>query len=199
MITYTVRTGDNLSRIAQRYGVSLADLLEINPQIENPDVISVGQKINVPSSQPPPPVPSTSDSPWFDIAKREMETGVDEIPGPRDNPRILEYHASTNLKATDDETAWCSAFVNWCIEQAGLQGTKSAAARSWLKWGKTLNQARQGCIVVLKRGNNQWQGHVGFFHSEDGPRILVLGGNQSNQVNISSFRASDVLSYRWPT
>jgi uncharacterized protein (TIGR02594 family) len=200
MVTYTVRTGDTLSRIAQRYGVSLQQLLQSNPQIEDPDLIYPGQKINVPSSHPPAPVPPPgppSDAPWFDIAKREMETGVDEIPGSRDNPRIIEYHASTTLKATDDETPWCSSFVNWCVEQAGLQGTKSAAARSWLQWGQALDQPRRGCIVVLQRGNS-WQGHVGFYYADEGGRILVLGGNQSNQVNISSYRKSAVLGYRWP-
>jgi hypothetical protein len=45
--TYEVQSGDYLGRIAQRSGMSLARLLELNPQIENPDLIYPGQMINL--------------------------------------------------------------------------------------------------------------------------------------------------------
>lgn len=45
---YTVQRGDTLSGIARRFGVSLADLLRANPQIDDPDRISPGQVINIP-------------------------------------------------------------------------------------------------------------------------------------------------------
>ena len=48
--TYTVASGDSLASIANRFNVSLDDLLEANPDIENQDVISIGQVINIPSS-----------------------------------------------------------------------------------------------------------------------------------------------------
>ncbi|MEZ5932674.1 MAG: LysM peptidoglycan-binding domain-containing protein [Alphaproteobacteria bacterium] len=48
--SYTVRSGDTLSGIAQRNGVSLADLIAANPQIANPDRIQVGQQINLPGA-----------------------------------------------------------------------------------------------------------------------------------------------------
>jgi len=65
--TYTVVAGDTLSGIAAAQGVTLAALLAANPQITNPDVINVGDVINIPSSTttpppdttPPPPVRAT--------------------------------------------------------------------------------------------------------------------------------------------
>lgn len=48
--TYTVASGDSLASIANRFNVSLDDLLEANPDIENQDVISIGQVLNIPSS-----------------------------------------------------------------------------------------------------------------------------------------------------
>ena len=48
--TYTVASGDTLASIANRFNISLADLLAANPSIENQDVISVGQVLNIPSS-----------------------------------------------------------------------------------------------------------------------------------------------------
>ncbi len=48
--TYVVRWGDALGDIAVRYGVSLASLLAVNPQIWNPSLIFPGQVINLPAS-----------------------------------------------------------------------------------------------------------------------------------------------------
>jgi len=48
-MTYTVKPGDTLSKIAMRNGVSLAQLLAANPQISNPNNIKVGDTINVPN------------------------------------------------------------------------------------------------------------------------------------------------------
>jgi len=50
-MTYTVKPGDTLSRIAMRNGVSLAQLLQANPQISNPNNIKVGDIINVPNGE----------------------------------------------------------------------------------------------------------------------------------------------------
>jgi hypothetical protein len=59
-MTYKVKAGDNLSKIAKRYGISLAQLLKANPQITNPDRIQVGQLVNLPdtSTETTQPLPS---------------------------------------------------------------------------------------------------------------------------------------------
>jgi uncharacterized protein (TIGR02594 family) len=142
----------------------------------------------------------TNDAPWMPIA--ESEIGVHEFAGSADNPRIVDYHAATSYGARDDEVAWCSSFVNWCMREVGQTRTGSAAARSWLNWGTILSEPRKGCVVVLRRGNSNWQGHVGFSISEgdtNGPYIYVLGGNQGDAVNISPFPKTRVLGYLWPT
>ena len=137
--------------------------------------------------------------PWYDIAKIEEMTGVEELRGPKHNPRILEYHATTTLHANDDETAWCSSFVNWCVKQAGLTGTNSARARSWAQWGSRLSDPREGCIVVLKRPPSPTAGHVAFYAgSHSRSRLLLLGGNQGDQVSYSSYSVDHVIGYRWP-
>jgi spore coat assembly protein SafA len=48
--TYTVRFGDTMFRIAQRFGVSLTLLIQANPQIANPRLIFAGQQINIPEN-----------------------------------------------------------------------------------------------------------------------------------------------------
>jgi LysM repeat protein len=63
--TYTVQTGDTISSIALKFGVSIDDLQAANPEI-SPNTMSVGQVLNIPSNpdnpsgEPTPtPVPFT--------------------------------------------------------------------------------------------------------------------------------------------
>lgn len=140
---------------------------------------------------------------YYEIAEKEI--GVKEVRG-GENPRIIEYHSTTTLKAREDEIAWCSSFVNWCIEKAGLKGTKSAAAISWAAWGERVTDPREGDIVVIRqksKGHDQATGstsgnHVGFFVRIQDHRIYILGGNQSDSVKVSSFGLGsyDVIAYR---
>lgn len=142
---------------------------------------------------------------WLEIA--EAEIGQHEIRG-GENPRILEYHASTTLKAREDEIPWCSSFVNWCLKQSGVKGTGSAAAISFAAWGNRITEPREGCITVIrqrKKGQDQATGsasgnHVAFFKKIENGRIFLLGGNQSDSVKVSSFGLGsyDVVAYRWP-
>ncbi len=47
--THTVASGDTMWKIAVRYQIGVSELIKANPQITNPDLIYVGQKINIPS------------------------------------------------------------------------------------------------------------------------------------------------------
>jgi uncharacterized protein (TIGR02594 family) len=135
--------------------------------------------------------------PWLQVAEGEL--GVSEVPGSGDNPRILEYHKYTALKATSDEVPWCSSFINFCVMKSGLEGTHSAAARSWLGWGVSLSVPAFGCVAVLKRGSLAWQAHVVLWIGEpDSKTIRGIGGNQGDKVSIENFSKSKVLGYRWP-
>lgn len=49
--TYEVRSGDTLSAIAARHETSVDQLLAANPQISNPNLIVVGQRISVPGQE----------------------------------------------------------------------------------------------------------------------------------------------------
>ena len=142
---------------------------------------------------------TTDDPPWLKIAYQER--GVKEYTGSADNPRIVEYHKSTSLShsyANQDETPWCSSFVNWCMEKSNYEGTDSAWARSWANWGKKIATPRRGCIVVFQRPPNPNSGHVGFYIGETASHIRLLGGNQMHEVNISPQSKDNFLCYRWP-
>ena len=129
------------------------------------------------------------------------ELGQKEISGPAENPSIVRYaqEGGSFEWKNEEDTPWCSIFVNWCAKKNGLKGSGLASARSWLVVGQTVDNPQPGDIVVFWReSRDSWKGHVGFFFgfSKDGKRVFCLGGNQGNQVSISSFDVDQVLGYR---
>lgn len=137
-------------------------------------------------------------SSFYRIAKRQKDT--QEISGTGANPDIIKYLQSTNLSTqfnSTDETPWCSAFVNWVVEKAGVPGTNRADAVSWMNWGEPTRDPRKGSIVVFKWANGGH--HVGFVDNFDKPgKVSVLGGNQGNTVKISDYDTKYVMGYRNP-
>ena len=127
------------------------------------------------------------------------EYGVKEIKGKVDNPQVLKYfdYIGFNGAKLKDETAWCSAFMNYVAKKVGLAFTGKLNARSWLKIGREVETPQQGDVTVLWRVDpNDWRGHVGIFIREANGWIYLLGGNQNNQVKITAYPKSRLLGYR---
>ncbi len=49
---YVVAKGDTMSRIAKQFGVTIDEILAVNPQITNPDKITIGDEITIPVAVP---------------------------------------------------------------------------------------------------------------------------------------------------
>jgi uncharacterized protein (TIGR02594 family) len=115
----------------------------------------------------------------------------------RDKSALGELFKQANVNVDPEMTAWCAAFVNAVLGANGIKGTGSLSARSFLNFGKETTSPNPGDVVVLRRGKNEAQGHVGFFQGyDDKGGVRVLGGNTGDKVATSTFKASDVLSYR---
>jgi uncharacterized protein (TIGR02594 family) len=137
--------------------------------------------------------------PWLAWAFIEMCKEVKEMPKRQHHPRIIDYHSYTTMRATEDEVAWCSSFVNAAMHECGLPGTLSAAARSWVGYGLELSDYKFGAIAVFWRGDpDGWQGHVGFAVKETPDSLLILGGNQGNRLCLKHYMKDQLLSLRWP-
>jgi uncharacterized protein (TIGR02594 family) len=91
---------------------------------------------------------------------------------------------------------WCAAYINTLLRELGQPGTERVTdypltAQSFLNVGTPVpkNSIQPGDIVVFRRGNESWQGHVGIFIGVD-PQTdnwLILGGNQNNSVSIQTY------------
>jgi len=138
---------------------------------------------------------------WYEEARRLI--GTREIVGARHNPTIMGWIRALGARVLgihpkDDETPWCGTFVAHCMTVAGIEPPKIAIrAMSWADWGANLRPEflTQGAVLVFQRNGG---GHVGFYVAEDDQCYHVLGGNQSNSVNITRIEKSRCVARRWP-
>ena len=100
---------------------------------------------------------------------------------------------------------WCAAFVNMILLENLYPTSESVSdyyltARSFLTYGQEVKDPRQGDIIVFPRGDQGWQGHVGFYVSttikNNTEYYNIIGGNQGDSVSIKPFLSSSALSIR---
>jgi uncharacterized protein (TIGR02594 family) len=188
-------------------GPALDDAAGAEPSLQAPpppsgevQSVKADHKAQSKGAEPNPPPPDNKTP--MDYAEEEQTAGVEELLGKdKNNPRIVDYHQSTTLKANDDETAWCSSFVNWALRKAGYPTNASAHALDWANFDRfpvVTDDPQRGDIVVFVAGSEipttnketgryyvkGIPGHVGFLSSvtrdSNGAlkSIKVLGGNQ---------------------
>lgn len=132
--------------------------------------------------------------------------GIKEVVGREHNAQIVAILQRACARIKADEIAWCSAFVGYVCFLLGLPETKHLRARSWLKMGEGIDlmEARRGWdICVFNRADGPMNpyiidapGHVGFFHSWGRGKVYILGGNQSNSVNVTPISQQRLLGVR---
>lgn len=148
------------------------------------------------------PVPKTvdlPDYPWLIEAKKMF--GKHET---RDNAELKEYLRSDGKTLGDpDALPWCGDYVETVIKNSlpnerlvGPLGENPYWARNWAQFGRHVEPC-YGCVLVFERDKG---GHVGFAVGEDETDFYVLGGNQSDSVNIVriSKRRMVQRGSRWP-
>lgn len=146
------------------------------------------------------PVVGTSSEPRWLIEARSLQ-GTREIPGPKHNTFIsngwgrLDKKLGLTARYNDDETPWCGLFVAHCIDASGIEFPRLyPRALAWDDWGQPCPPC-VGAVATFKRGGG---GHVGFLVGEDATRFYVLGGNQSNAVNVMPLDKARLSKTRWP-
>lgn len=125
--------------------------------------------------------------------------GLKEIPGPANEPEILRWArvAGVGTVYQHDSTAWCGLAVAYWAVMAGYRPPDNPLwARNWAKFGTDAGKTGPmlGDILVFSRTGGG--GHVGLYVADDADAFHVLGGNQSDQVNISRIAKSRLLAVR---
>jgi uncharacterized protein (TIGR02594 family) len=136
---------------------------------------------------------------WMDEARRLK--GTKEVVGVGSNPTILNWATDLGIPYSGDDIPWCGLFVAHCIG-ATLPGealpTNPLGARNWSKFGSACTPVDGAVLVFWRESKASGKGHVGFYNGEDDSAYHVLGGNQSDKVNIARVGKDRFLGARWP-
>lgn len=133
---------------------------------------------------------TSGDQPWIKVAKTQV--GVNDAGSV--NGQVSQYLQVVGIDRTGgDHVPWCSAFANWVMKQVGIRGSMDARAISWQNWGQAVAPGTIGCIAVQPH-------HVAFYLGTNNGKATLLGGNQSNSVDIGSYtNPNRIIAWRWPS
>jgi len=134
------------------------------------------------------------------LARARAHIGLHEGVGDANNKTIMGWAKrfggwiASFYKA--DSIPWCGLFVGAMLMEAGIKPPANLlGARQYERWGQPLKYGAPGAIVTFARAGG---GHVGFYVAEDPDAYHILGGNQSDAVNIKRIAKSRATSIRWP-
>lgn len=149
----------------------------------------------------PEPQPVVGEAAWITEARSLI--GTRETPGSRNTPEIMRWAEDLDQWYPGDDVPWCGLFVAHCMAQGAPdepQAFNRLGARAWMNFGVEV-PAWYGAIAVFWRTHktNSWNGHVGFLVGEDATTYHILGGNQSDSVNITRVSKSRLLGFRGPS
>jgi tyrosinase len=168
MAEYVVRSGDTLTAIANRFGVSVADLEAANPQISDPNRIFPGQIITIPGSSPAPGpayvVQSgdtlTAIANRFGVSLADLEAANPQISDPN---RIFPGQIITVTSVT--------TYVRhdiWTLDQID-------------HWHPTIYAYARGVQVLIDRTNADPLDPIGWQYQSDVHGTAVNPDNFRNQ------------------
>lgn len=206
--SYMVKSGDNLSTIAARNGMSLQALEAANPQIKNFDLIFPGQMINMPGgSQSKGRVmpqgmgnsrTAGSSSMGMDniSSQNDSGNGSDAIATARSvlgqNIASLKNNGplAKQLDKWPANNVCCANFVSACLEKAGqinhsehndsVKGLASNLSND-PRWAKTsLANAKPGDVVCFNVPGEGPMSHVVMFAGMKNGQPSFIGSNNVN-------------------
>lgn len=125
--------------------------------------------------------------------------GTKERVGDHYNYELNRWYNVCGFNNVNSKTKrlWCGLFLNYLAYITNHERSGKLDARSWLKTGYGVTKPKLGDIVVLWRDDpSTWKGHAGLFIRKTTHYIWILGGNQSNEVNISKYPCRRILGYR---
>lgn len=192
--TYVVRSGDTLSAIGARYGVSFQDLARANG-IANPNLIYPGQALSIPGRGPrptPAPAPAPAPAPIPAGSGR----GADALAIARSDlgQNIAALKVTGNLAALLDKwpgnNVCCANFVSACLEKAGLinrsehndnvSGLSNNLAND-PRWSRVAaGNLSPGDVVCFDVPGEGHMAHVEMFAGYVNGRPTYIGSNNVN-------------------
>lgn len=171
---------------ARRFRQSgLADSKTVNALRREP-----GKKETNPSARPPDQIMP----PWMAEMHRRM--GLHEV---RDNAALSRWLRIGKYLGNPKNLPWCGDAVETCIVKTlpdEAVPNNPFWAQAWRNFGLDTNGVKVGAIGVIRWSSRA--GHVGIVADWTRNKVTLLGGNQSNRINLASFPRHKFIAFRWP-
>ncbi len=140
------------------------------------------------------PAPAEIMPPW--MAEMNRKAGLHEV---KDNAVLSAWLKIGKWLGNPKDLPWCGDAVETCIAKTLPTECLPANpffAQNWARFGRDAGGPIVGSIGVIAWTPST--GHVGLVAGVDGNRVNMLGGNQSNMINVSSFPRNKFIAFRWP-
>lgn len=134
-------------------------------------------------------------APWIEHAYSEAQRWKGKEEGTIG--KTINYHHELGTKwlpsMSGTDNAWCASYVNWCFHQAGYAvSSPHYRARSFHGDANFQQIAAPIFGAVAMKGTS----HVGFVYGKTTTgSIILLGGNQGDQINFTAYKNSGLRFY----
>ncbi len=155
---HVVKRGETLGKIARANGITLEQLLAVNPQLRaHPDIIQPGDVVNIPGedSTTPTTMPTTPSEFAGKLAsaaraQHERFQFVNEA-DPQLCAQIRRWTVEIGgafVSCTSSAHPWSAVFVSWCVKEAGATAAEfKFSKRHSVFVQKAIQDARNGTGV----------------------------------------------------
>lgn len=174
--SYTVQSGDYLGKIAAENGTSWQELWSLNPQISNPNLIYIGQVIEVPGSAAP-------------VAAA---------------PVVAEYVAPAPVVSSSRPVVpgngYAYGYCTWYVKNkrpdiGNYWGNASAWIGSAQAAGYATGSAPQAGAIGVNTYMAGGYGHVVYVESVNGDGTINVSEMNYQGWNVASYRTAPASEY----
>lgn len=138
-----------------------------------------------------------NDLPWMMEAQRVL--GLHEI---RNKEELAKWLKSDGATLGDpSKLPWCGDYIDTSLRLALPAEPRTGAlkenpywAKNWALLGVPCDPMYGAVLSFTREGG----GHVAFCVGQDAAHYYVLGGNQSNSVNVTRIAKDRLYGSRWP-
>lgn len=162
---------------------------------DNPTVEAL-RKVPSTSAYSSEAVPVETMPPW--MAELHRRKGLHEV---RDNKKLSDWLRIGRFLGDPAKLPWCGDAVETAMVKtlpAEPVPNNPFWAQAWEGFGIDAGGPKVGAVGVIRWNANA--GHVGFVADYDASRrrVSLLGGNQSDMINLTWYALDRFIAFRWP-
>lgn len=142
--------------------------------------------------------PGEKRAPWMAVAFKEAKDWAGKLEG--EIQRTHNIHELVNQHADMSITPWCASFVNYCLkfsEPPYPMASRVLSSFSFAENPDRFSEIKKPIYGAIRFSLRKNGGHVCFVIGKLGDNLVVLGGNQNDQIKIEIPEPSTKKSERF--